>query len=60
MNFQEWYKYFSAGNPDPSSYSKYKTGWYSCLVEVIKILEEHPNLNKKTSLDKAFEKIKKL
>lgn len=37
-----------------------KEGWDACKQEILKILKDHPNLNEKTSLDKALEKIKSL
>ena len=63
MNFEEWYNTKGAGSHAGHTLEKEwggKEAWEACKKEVLKILNEHPNLDKKTSLDKAFELIKNL
>ena len=64
MNFKEFYNNYINEHPILARLGGQKeankNGWNACKREVLKILNEHPNLDKKTSLDKAFELIKNL
>lgn len=61
MNFKQWFKKnFNEEFGSSIQDEALELGWYACLMEVNKIIESHPNLNDKTSLKKAFGKIKKL
>lgn len=58
MTYKQW---LDSYNKEPFDYSpNARDGWFACKNEVLKIIEEHPNLDEKTSILKAFEKIKKL
>jgi hypothetical protein len=58
MNFKEWYKTMPSLGMSEEAVAG--VAWKACKKEVLKILQKYPNLNKKTSLDKAFKEIEKL
>lgn len=51
---------YPPANPEIRCFEWFVMGWDDCKREILKVLKEHPNVNEKTSLDKAFEKIEKL
>lgn len=58
MTYKQW---LDSYNKEPFDYPpNARDGWFACKNEVLKIIEEHPNLDEKTSILKAFKKIKKL
>lgn len=60
--FNKWYSFYISQLPKDNCIFNYdaKLGWNACRDKVLEIIKEHPNINEKTSLTRAFKKIEKL